>query len=469
VVAAGQYSFTKQPALSFPARPYLWAPMLILLFNTPLVVWHTFSMYINFLYFNAIIAGCFFSKILTSKTKLNRNKMTFFTKALRSFLWRTKIGRYTAEKFWNKRNSGDDMRYIYYNKSQVIKDLPICFEEEVFNDFLRQNLHKWEIQNQEEYVLEIDNVLIEPERCLGTKGLNQLIEQTVVFTVDYQYPYILPHLLNRKSAKPIKSAVLYDGSATRNLYHHLIETVCRLSMLPKADIPMNIPIIVNRFVYNSPFFQYLFVKSKEFRSYNWIIQESNEWLYVEKLYRPKALYFDSDSWNFTRNLYNINKIEPSKRVFLSRDGKKYTRSLSNEDEVAKMLSKYNFEIVYAEHLSIDEQVDLFQNTEYLVALTGMGLIQQFFMNYEKAHIIEIIPVNRLMPEYYCQAYSLGIKYYDVVLGEDVDGIPISEGNHKRYDGINKYEVDIHKLENAVTRMLESPDDKRVYGKFTKPL
>lgn len=395
--------------------------------------------------------------------------MTFFTKALRSFLWRTKIGRYTAEKFWNKKNSGNDMRYIYYKKSQVIEDLPICFDEDIFNEFLRQNLHKWEIQNQEEYVLEIDNVLIEPERCLGTQGLNQLIEQTVVFTVDYQYPYILPHLLNRKNAKFIKSAVLYDGSATRNLYHHLIETVCRLSILPKANIPKDIPVIVNRFVYDSPFFQYLFANSHDFRSYNWIIQESNEWLQVEKLYRPKALYFDSKSWNFTRKLYNINKTNSNKRIFLSRDGKKFTRSLSNEAEVMNMLNKYNFELVYAEHLSISKQVELFQQTEYLVALTGMGLIQQFFMNYEKAHIIEIIPVNRLMPEYYCQAYSLGIKYYDVVLGEDIDGVPLSSTNHKRYDALKEYHVDIQKLEKAVIKMLNSPDNLKTYGNFTQQL
>lgn len=361
------------------------------------------------------------------------------------------------------------MRYLFYKEASVIEDLPICFEEEVFNKFLRENLGKWEIQRQAEYVLEIDDVLVEPERSLGTKGLNQLIEQTVVFTVDYQYPYILPHLLNRNKSKFIKAAVLYDGSATRNLYHHLVETVCRLSMLSKTDLPADIPIIVNRFVYDSPFFQYLFSKSPYFKSFNWLIQEPHEWLQVEKLYRPKALYFGKESWNFTRKLYNLGEITPSKKVFLSRDKKRYTRGLSNEVEIINMLHSYGFEVAYAEHLSLDEQVKLFQETEYLVALTGMGLIQQFFMSYEKAHVIEIIPVNRLMPEYYCQAYSLGIKYYDVVLGEDIDRVPMSNSSHKRYEGLKEYEVDIHKLESAVLKMLNAPADKKHYGNFSAPL
>jgi capsular polysaccharide biosynthesis protein len=275
-------------------------------------------------------------------------------------------------------------------------------------------------------------------------------------------------LLNRKNAKVLDKAVLYDGSATRNLYHHLVETVCRLSVLPKANLPKDIPIIVNRFVYDSPFFKYLFDRSPYFRSFNWYIQEPNEWLKVSKLYRPKAIYFGKESWDFTRDLYNLNNVIPHRKVFLSRDKRKFTRGLSNEDEVYSMLNKYGFELVYAEHLSIEDQVRLFQETKYLVALTGMGVIQQFFMKYDEAHVIEIIPVNRLMPEYYCQAYSLGIKYFDVVLGEDIDNGAYSGELPNRHDGIKEYEVDVKKLEGAVLKMLNAPPDKRVYGKFHLP-
>jgi hypothetical protein len=90
------------------------------------------------------------------------------------------------------------------------------------------------------------------------------------------------------------------------------------------------------------------------------------------------------------------------------------------------------------------------------------------MKYDEAHVIEIIPVNRLMPEYYCQAYSLGIKYFDVVLGEDIDNGAYSGELPNRHDGIKEYEVDVKKLESAVLKMLNAPPDKRVYGKFHLP-
>ena len=91
--------------------------------------------------------------------------MNIFTQVLRSFLWRSKIDRYAAEKFWKRRKAGDDMRYLFFNEASVIKDLPICFEEEIFNKFLPDNLDKWAIQRQVGYVIEIDDVLVEPERC----------------------------------------------------------------------------------------------------------------------------------------------------------------------------------------------------------------------------------------------------------------------------------------------------------------
>lgn len=396
-------------------------------------------------------------------------KMNLFKRALRSFLWRSGIGKAIAERFWKKRNSGEGFHQLLYRHAAVIEDMPIDFEEETFNKFVRSDLHKWDIQSQEEYVVAIDDVLLEPERCLATRGYNQLIEQSVVFTAHYQYPYILPHLLHRNKAKYIEQAVLYDGSATRNLYHHLVETVCRLSLLPKVNLPADIPIIVNRFVYNTAFFQYLLKRSPDFRSFNWRIQEADEWLHVGKLYRPKALYFAKESWDFTREIYNLEPIIPTRKIFLSRDKKLFSRGLSNEDAVYQMLQKHGFEIAYAEHMSMEEQIKLFQETEYLVALTGMGLVQQFFMNYEKAHIIEVIPVNRLMPEYYCQAYSLGIKYYDVVLGDDIDQVPISNDHHKRYENLKEYEVNIEKLEKAVLKMLHAPTNKRVYGNCQLPL
>jgi len=391
--------------------------------------------------------------------------MNILTRAVRSILWRTGIGRKVGEIYWKKRNEGEDLKYLFYNKKDVFKNIPINFADERYNAFLKKDLEHWKFQ--EEYILEMDNVTIEPERCLGTKGVNQLIEQTVVYKQDYQYPYILTHLLNRKKTKKIEEAILYDGSATRNYFHHLVEAVSSLSMFNEIQFRRDIPLIINRAMYDQKIFQYLLNNSKIFKSFNWKIQEPNEWLEVSKLYRLRALHFDAKTWKYTKELYNVQDITPFRKVFLSRDKKLYTRGLANEDDVISMLKKYDFEVVYAEHLTVDEQIKVFQETKYLVALTGMGLIQQFFMNYEEAHVIEIIPINRLMPEYYCQAFVLGIKYYDVVLGDDVNLLEAEKNESpKRYEGLKEYNMNIPILEAAVNRMLKAPSTHKIYGNGT---
>jgi len=394
--------------------------------------------------------------------------MNFAQKVVRSFLWKTGLGRKTAERFWKKKKAGNGLKYLHYYERNVFEKLPVNFEDTRYNHFLTRDLKKWSVQ--EEYVLEMDSVIVEPERCLGIQEPNFLIEQTVVFTWDYQYPYILPYLVNRKKARVIETAVLYDGSATRNYYHHLVEALSSLYMLSKSDLPKDIPMIVNRFVYDQKFFQYLLKNNDYFRGLNWHIQEPGQWLKVKKLYRTKSLHFDKKTWDFTRSLYNIQDTKPFRKVFLSRDKKLYTRGLTNEQEVIDMLAKYGFETCYAEHLSVEDQRKLFQETEYLVALTGMGVIQQFFMNYDNAHVLEIIPINRLMPEYYCQAFTLGIKYYDVFLGEDIHPDKKDKnGEAIRYEGLKEYSVDIVRLEAAVVKMLEEKNKSRKYGNTYCPM
>ena len=80
---------------------------------------------------------------------------------------------------------------------------------------------------------------------------------------------------------------------------------------------------------------------------------------------------------------------------------------------------------------------------HLVALQGMGLIQQMFMNPDSAHILEIMPSDRLQSEYYWQGWTLGVRYYDVITGSGM-----------RSDG--KYRVDPARVEQAVEQMLALP-------------
>lgn len=384
------------------------------------------------------------SKIALKKS----NKMKLIHKIILSILWRTGLGKLIGSLFWKRISRGPGIQTLYRNKVEVFKSMPIDFEDKSLNEFLKTQTQKWNFQ--EEFVVLLKNVLVEPDRLLGIQNFNKLIEQTVVYKHDYQYPYILPYLFTRKKIINLEQAVLYDGSASRNYYHHLVDAVSSLQVLKNINLPVNIPYLITRKMFDMNFFQLLYNKSSDFRNINWKIIEPNEWVRVKNLYKAQAIHYGKETWEHIKILYKTVDDKPYRKIFLSRDKKIYSRSLTNESAIENLLLKYGFEKIYAEHIPIEEQAKLFASTKYLVALTGMGLVQQFFMNNYEAHIIELMPSNRKMPEYYWLAYALDIKYYDILVGTNMN----KQGN---------YEINPAVLEKMIIKMLANIEKNMVYG------
>lgn len=373
---------------------------------------------------------------------------TFLNKATRNVLWRTGLGRRIAERYWQNCDDGEGFRFLYREKEDVFANIPTRFTDAIYSDFIGVDSKLWSIQ--ESFAVEIEDVMLEPERLLGIRAGRQVVEQTVMYKFDRQYPYILPYLLRPAKATQLKQGIWYDGSATRNYYHHLVDALISLEQLKHSKLPADIPLLITRKMYDTVYFQYLYQRSPQLQKLNWYVVGNQEWVHVEKLYKLQTAPFQRQAWQTMRGLYAMPAKQAWRKVFLNRDRKRYGRYLDNEAEVVAMLKRHGFEEVFAENLTIEEQATLFQETTYLVALHGAGLIQQFFMNYKQAHIIEIMPLNYLKPLYYWQAYTLGIHYFDVIVG----GL--------MRDG-KEYPVDVVRLEEAVKRMLEPQLPGRTYG------
>jgi capsular polysaccharide biosynthesis protein len=374
--------------------------------------------------------------------------LAFLNKATRNVLWRTGLGRKTAARYWRNQEGGEGFHFIYRQTEDMFAGMPTSFVDKVFSEFIFKDNKRWTIQDN--FVLEVEDVLLEPERLLGTRRGRQLVEQTVVYKHDRQYPYILPHLLRPSKPTMLEKAIWYDGSATRNYYHHLVDALISLQQMERSGLPMSTPILITRKMYEQVYFQSLYKRSVQLQAFNWYVVGDSEWVQVKRLYKFQTAPFNKEAWKTMRELYELPSVKPWRKVFLNRDRKRYGRYLTNELEVLDMLKTYGFEEVFAENMTIEEQVQLFQETEYLVALHGAGLIQQFFMNYTYAHIIELMPSNYLQPLYYWQAYTMGIHYYDVLVGGEMQ-------NGKGYT------VDVTIVEAAVTRMLHNQYAGRVYG------
>ena len=100
----------------------------------------------------------------------------------------------------------------------------------------------------------------------------------------------------------------------------------------------------------------------------------------------------------------------SKLVYISRKNAE-RRKLINEAELQPVLSNLQFETIYCEDLSLQEQVRLFSQTKVLVSNHGAGLTNMMFMP-KGGIVLELRYDNDQHNNcYYSLASALGIDYY----------------------------------------------------------
>ena len=86
---------------------------------------------------------------------------------------------------------------------------------------------------------------------------------------------------------------------------------------------------------------------------------------------PRAMRFLQ-----TGKSFEIKK-NPHRRIFLARRNMIWRRLL-NEDEIIADLSRLGFETIFIEDMTANEQIDLFQQTQWIVAPNGSALLNLIF-------------------------------------------------------------------------------------------
>lgn len=121
---------------------------------------------------------------------------------------------------------------------------------------------------------------------------------------------------------------------------------------------------------------------------------------IEAGYLPSA-YID----------YLLEKIAPSrsrnkvKRIYISR---REIRCILNEEELLNFLVTYGFEKYCLEDLSMERQIELFYDAEFVVAPHGAGLANLIFSYQVK--VLELFPTVNALPYYYFICKSRGHIY-----------------------------------------------------------
>ncbi len=198
-----------------------------------------------------------------------------------------------------------------------------------------------------------------------------------------------------------------------NYYHWIADSLPRL--YPLASSAENLVLLLPEKVRNVHFIQ---DSLKVFGIQKIVYINEKEVNKVEKLIlveiTPGNYRLSSDlkpMIQLIKEKLGISSVTPFRRIFLTRRNVRY-RTLENEHEVSLLLEKHGFEILEADTLSFSEQVQLFSETQFVVAVHGAALTNCIFMQ-AGTSVLELHPAIENKEKIFHESYWNVSQYFDL--------------------------------------------------------
>lgn len=217
----------------------------------------------------------------------------------------------------------------------------------------------------------------------GHPQFGRYVSFTYETVVLAQQPGMVLLDFNNYKTREIKSGIFLSGLASNAFGHWLPEFLPKLQFLKQHPDFSELPIIVD-----SDMPQSHFDHLRRFADNPLILLEANELLICNRLliapspaFSPVELFPNSipvqdmpglspRALNFLRGNLSVDSTRPRcKRIFLARKNMKWRRLL-NEEQIAADLAQLGFETVYIEEMTVSEQINLFQQAQWVVAPNG---------------------------------------------------------------------------------------------------
>jgi capsular polysaccharide biosynthesis protein len=338
---------------------------------------------------------------------------------VKSVLWRTGISRAVPPMIWKSVNEGGPVSFLF--KQTRHPQFPVNFDDaEISASFTQQNAQYTTVKD---FVLEVNGpALIEPKLGIVILSNGKFLEQSRNHT--YTYPDTFQYMKYKAGLAPVidmDEVIHYDGYVGDNYYNfHADILIAFCWAINEAGLVVDKPVVVGQQIYNSRQFQWLLKNTDLFKSIKWVVLDGKTYVRVKKLYKAWTFLPELKAWQNMAALYKPPVVEePTRRVYLYR-APQFGRTVKNVEEIKPVLDKYGFEMIDTGEMSIEDQVKLFAETKYLVAIHGAGIINIIFSNYKKLSLLEILPGReKLNTHFYWLAESLGSKY-DALLTEDMN-------------------------------------------------
>ncbi|NEM98990.1 glycosyltransferase family 61 protein [Pontibacter burrus] len=233
-----------------------------------------------------------------------------------------------------------------------------------------------------------------------------------------------PSVMLPKSKEGIYTSILHLPWAANNNYHWFFDCLPRLyfllqevkgpiNLIMRHDLPAYQHETLHFLLRQHPNVKVVYIGKHE----KWQVEQFLLPSYLSNaqsgyLPLPVSQWLQENIWKG----YKVASSETKQRIYISRSKAK-TRRLLNEQELLPLLANYNFKVVRAEELSYQEQVQLFYDTESVIAPHGAGLTNLLFSKHSK--VLELHPSNVIKPHYFLLSKGLGFDY-DAIIGSAGD-------------------------------------------------
>jgi len=242
----------------------------------------------------------------------------------------------------------------------------------------------------------------------------KIISDSVNTTVEQQdYNSILESIYLKQTEK-ISGVCTGFRSFAKGYYHQLIENIPRLYLLnqPQYKDIKEIKLICTEQLTNIEAFFLPKILPSNVKitlvspDKNYFIED---FIFPTFLTRRHAGYLPSDYLKFfTEKVVPQRPRRKINRIFISRKAAKKGRHILNEDELFNTLKKHGFKRYVLEEMTIEDQVNIFYDSEYVVGAHGAGLSNIIFA--EEIKVLELFPTEYVWPHFYFLSKSLGHTY-----------------------------------------------------------
>jgi hypothetical protein len=326
-----------------------------------------------------------------------------------------------------KTNTWDKVAYrieIISSDNFIIQEtknpfMELRIEVSSFDKPVQNKLALWTDLNwtQDQYLLHYHQPgFIESKTGWGISLNKKLIYPSLGFA---SAPHIhKPNFFETYFKKPriirLQKVISLRDTGEENYFHFFNDVLTKLFFLRDHHFPLNdYVVVISEGLFQKEYFQY-FLKNSFLMELN-LYAQREEWIRFDEAIFCKPFTHTKMYLDEIINLVKPKLMNGDKRLFLTRPPNSL-RFIENINEIEKVLNKNNFEIIDTSLLSFGEQIQLFSQCRYLVAIHGAGICNILFRAGKPLSILEIVQPSEYVPFHYIMMSKIYNYNYSVMLG-----------------------------------------------------